>query len=122
MDPNATITTKTGALKIGRQVSFQIQKDKHLNDLDRLYDILLQEKHMLQTYQTASSEMVDFGLYSLMENNRQRVRQCHGRFIDTLFDMGEYTADVAPRSQVKDISEVFMGYLKQLPYEQNIPH
>ena len=50
MDPNATITTETGAIKIGKKVSININKDQNINDLDRLYDTLVHCKHMLNVY------------------------------------------------------------------------
>ena len=122
MDPNATIVTKTGAQKIGKQVSGNIQKDQSINDLDRLYDTLFHQKHMMNIYQISSSEAVDINLYKLLNTCRQRVQGQHGKVLDTLFNMGEYTADVAPPSQVKDVSDVFMGYLNQLPYKTKMPH
>ena len=122
MDPNATIVTKTGAQKIGKQVSGNIQKNQSINDLDRLYDTLFHQKHMMNIYQISSSEAVDPNLYKLLNTCRQRVQEQHGKVLDTLFNMGEYTADVAPPSQVKDVSDVFMGYLNQLPYKTKMPH
>ncbi|EEG78449.1 spore coat protein [Dethiobacter alkaliphilus] len=122
MDPNATITTETGAQKIGKQVSINFQKDQSINDLDRLYDVLLHHKHMMNVYQISSSEAVDINLHNLLNTCRHRLQQQHGKVLDTLFNMGEYTADIAPPSQVKDISAVFMGYLNQLPYKTKMPH
>jgi hypothetical protein len=122
LDPNATIVTKTGAQKIGKQVSGNIQKNQSINDLDRLYDTLFHQKHMMNIYQISSSEAVDLNLYKLLNTCRQRVQEQHGKVLDTLFNMGEYTADVAPPSQVKDVSDVFMGYLNQLPYKTKMPH
>ncbi len=122
MDPRATITTKTGAKKIGKDVSMPFQKDLNFNHLDRLYDLLLHEKHLLSVYQTSCHEVIDPSLYNLLNGIRQRIQQQHGKVVDTLFNMGEYTADTAPASQVKDVSEVFMGYLNQLPYKTDVPH
>lgn len=122
MDPNATITTKTGVQKIGKELNINIQKDQSINDLDRLYDVLFRHKHMMNVYQISSSEAVDPALYTLFNTCRQRVQEQHGKILDTLFNMGEYTADVAPPSQVKDVSDVFMGYLNQLPYKTKMPH
>jgi hypothetical protein len=122
MDPNATITTKTGAQKIGKEVNINFSKDQSINDLDRLYDVMLHHKHMMNVYQISASEAVDPNLYQLLNTCRQKVQEQHGKVLDTLFNMGEYTADVAPPSQVKDISEVFMGYLNQLPYKTKMPH
>lgn len=122
MDPNATITTKTGAQKIGKEVNINFSKDQSLNDLDRLYDVLLHHKHMMNVYQISSSEAVDPNLFTILNTCRQRVQEQHGKVLDTLFNMGEYTADIAPPSQVQDVSDVFMGYLNQLPYKTKMPH
>ena len=122
MDPQATITTKSGAKKIGKDVSVNMQKNESTNDLDRLYDLLLQEKHMMNIYQISGSEAVDPALFSLLNENRIKLQEQHGRIVNTLFSIGEYTADIAPSSQVKDVSEVFMGYLSQLPYQTKMPH
>lgn len=122
MDPNSTITTETGTEKIGKPVSINFQKDTTINDLDRLYDVLLHHKHMMNVYQISSTEAVDPNLYALLNTCRQRIQDQHGKVLDTLFNMGEYTADVAPPAQVKDVSAVFMGYLNQLPYKTKMPH
>jgi hypothetical protein len=122
VDPQATITTETGAKKIGKQVSIDIQKNETINDLDRLYDILLQEKHMMNIYQISSNEAIDPAFFSLLNDNRSRLQDQHQRILNTLFSIGEYTADIAPPSQVKDVSAVFMGYLNQLPYKTKMPH
>ncbi|NLZ94158.1 MAG: spore coat protein [Firmicutes bacterium] len=122
MDPNATITTETGAIKIGKKVSININKDQNINDLDRLYDTLVHCKHMLNVYNTASLEVVDPELFNLLNTCRQRIQAQHGKVLDTLFNVGEYTADAAPPEQVKDISAVFMSYLKQLPNQNKLPH
>lgn len=122
MDPNATITTETGTKKIGKKVSINFTKDQTINDLDRLYDTLAHHKHMLSVYQISSTEAVDPSLYTLLNTCRQRIQDQHGKVLDTLFNMGEYTADAAPPEQVKDISAVFMGYLNQLPNQNKMPH
>lgn len=122
MDPNATISTSTGAQKIGKQVSINIQKDESINDLDRMYDMLLHEKHLMEIYHLSGTEAVDVNLHALMNNNRSKLQAQHGRLVDTLFSIGEYTADVAPASQVKDVSTVFMRYVNQLPYNNKMPH
>ena len=122
MDVQSTITTETGALKIGKKVSMNLQKDEKINDLDRLYDLLLHEKHLLQVYQISQHEAFDGDFMNLIHDNRNRVQDQHGKITQVLFDMGEYTADAAPASMAKDVSAVFMGYLDQLPYETKMPH
>ncbi|MDW7651420.1 MAG: spore coat protein [Bacillota bacterium] len=122
MDPNVTMTTKTGAQKIGKQATANIAKNQQINDLDRLYDTLFHHKHMMNIYQISCSEAVDPNLFNLLKTCSQRIQEQHGKVLDTLFNIGEYTADVAPPAQVKDISEVFMGYLNQLPYKTKMPH
>lgn len=123
MDPNATITPQeTGAKKIGKKVSININKDQSINDLDRMYDTLQRQKYMMMNYQISATEMVDPKLFGLLNTCRQKIQDQHGRLLDTLFDIGEYTADIAPPEQVKDVSAVFMGYLNQLPYKNNMPH
>lgn len=122
MDAQTTITTETGTRKIGKKVSGNIKKDQSFNDLDRLYDVLLHEKHLLQVYQISCHEAFEPGLFQLLKDNRDRVAKQHGQITQVLFDMGEYTADAAPVAMAKDIPAVFMGYLDQLPYDTKMPH
>ncbi len=122
MDVQSTITTETGALKIGKKVSLNIKKDQNFNDLDRLYDLLLHEKHLMQVYQISQHEAFNGDMMRLINDNCNRVREQHGRVTQVLFDMGEYTADAASAPVARDVAAVFMGYLKQLPYETRMPH
>ncbi len=122
MDVQSTITTETGTVKIGKKVSLNIKKDQNFNDLDRLYDLLLHEKHLLQVYQISEHEAFDPDLLKLISDNRGRVQEQHGKVTQVLFDKGEYTADAAPAPMAKDVAAVFMGYLDQLPYETKMPH
>ncbi len=122
MDTQSTITTETRARKIGKKVSQNIKKDQSFNDLDRLYDVLLHEKHLVQVYQISRHEAFDPALEKLFRDNQNRVQEQHGRITQVLFDMGEYTADAAPVSLAQDISAVFMGYLDQLPFDTKMPH
>jgi hypothetical protein len=122
MDTQSTITVETGTLKIGKKVSLNIQKDQNFNDLDRLYDLLLHEKHLLQVYQIGLHEAFNQDLMQLIQDNQGRVQEQHSRITQVLFDMGEYTADAAPGPIARDVAAVFMGYLKQLPYDTRMPH
>lgn len=115
------MTTETGAQKIGKKASSGIKQDRTLNDLDRLYDQLLQLKHMLHAYTIFWHEAFDDQLQTIIEQNVKHLKDEHQRIVDQLFEMGEYTADVAPDTQVRDISTVFNGYLNQLPYDKPKP-
>ncbi|UNC92836.1 spore coat protein [Candidatus Contubernalis alkaliaceticus] len=124
MDTQSTITTKTGAVKIGKEVTAQLpkKKDATVNDRDRLNDILLHEKHMLTGYSTGINEVLDPILFNLLQENREQLQQVHQQMLEALFDMGEYTADIALRNQVVDAYDVFSGYKTQFPYPENELH
>lgn len=122
MDPQAVFIAQSGAQKIGKQVKNNIQKSAGINDLDRLYDLLFWQKNMMNNYHLAAMEAVDPSLANLLSTNRQRLQDQQAKLADTLFNMGEYTADLAPASQVKDVADTFMGYLNQLPYKTKMPH
>lgn len=124
MDIQSIITTKTGAVKIGKEVTAQLpkQKDATVNDRDRLNDILLHEKHMLTGYNTGINEVLDPTLLNLLQENRQQLQQVHQQMLQALFDMGEYTADIALPNQVADAYDIFNGYKTQFPYPESKLH
>ncbi len=124
MDTQSIITTKTGAVKIGKEVTAQLpkQKDATVNDRDRLNDILLHEKHMLTGYNTGINEVLDPNLLNLLQENRQQLQQVHQQMLEALFDMGEYTADIALPNQVADAYDIFNGYKTQFPYPESKLH
>lgn len=124
MDTQSIITTKTGAVKIGKEVTAQLpkQKDATVNDRDRLNDILLHEKHMLTGYNTGINEVLDPTLLNLLQENRQQLQQVHQQMLEALFDMGEYTADIALPNQVADAYDIFNGYKTQFPYPESKLH
>lgn len=124
MDTQSTITTKTGAVKIGKEVTAQLpkQKDATVNDRDRLNDILLHEKHMLTGYNIGINEILDSDFFNLLQENRQQLQQVHQQMLEALFDMGEYTADIALPNQVADAYDIFNGYKTQFPYPESELH
>jgi hypothetical protein len=124
MDTTSTITTKTGAKKIGKQMSAGMQqpKDATVNDRDRLNGILMHEKQILIGYATGLNEAFDSKLYNLIQSNRSRVQDLQQQAVTALFNSGEYTADIAPPEQVTDAYDVFNGYKNQLPYTGKPTH
>ncbi len=97
-------------------------KDSSINDRDRLNAVLMHEKQIIQGYTTGLNEVFDSNLYNLVQKNRARVQDLHSQTVEALFNMGEYTADVAPKEQVMDAYDVFSGYKGQLPYGSPKPH
>ncbi len=124
MDTTATITTKSGAKKIGKQLSGEMQqpKDVTVNDRDRLNGVLMHEKQILLGYSTGLNEAFDPTLYNIIQTNRSRVQELHQQAVEVLFNMGEYTADIAHPEQVRDAYDVFSGYKNQLPYPNKPAH
>jgi hypothetical protein len=124
MDTTSTITTKTGARKIGKQLSAGMQqpKDATINDRDRLNGILMHEKQILIGYSTGLNEAFDSNLYNVIQTNRSRVQDLQHQAVSALFNSGEYTADAAPPEQVADAFDVFNGYKNQLPYPNKPAH
>lgn len=124
MDTSSTITTQSGAQKIGKQTTGVMKqpKDATVNDRDRLNGILMHEKQMMQGYTTGLAEVFDSDLYSRIQRNRTRIEDLHSQTLEALFNTGEYTADVAPPEQVTDAYDVFKGYLNQLPYPGRQTH
>ena len=120
MDTASTITTKSGARKIGKQTTGAMKqpKDATVNDRDRLNGILMHEKQIMQNYTTGLAEVFDSDLYNRIKTNRDRIEDLHSQTVEALFNSGEYTADIAPAEQVTDAYDVFKGYLNQLPYGQ----
>ncbi len=118
VDTSATITTKTGVKKVGKPKAGVMSgpKDSTINDRDRLSGLLLLEKHLLSGYTTGLSETFESGLYNHIRKVRGRNEESHSRILESLFNTGEYTADIASPEQVKDACDVFSGYHSQLPY------
>lgn len=118
VDSSATLTTKTGVKKVGKpkSASMTAPKDSTINDRDRLAGLLLLEKHLLEGYTTGMSETFESGLYNNIKRIRSRNEENHARILESLFNTGEYTADMASPEQITDTKDVFSGYLNQLPY------
>lgn len=124
MDTTSTITTKTGAKKIGKQVSGVMQqpKDATVNDRDRLNGVLMHQKQVIQGYTTGLNEAFDGNFFKLIRKNRDRVQDYHQQVVEALFNTGEYTADIAPPEQVADACDIFTKYRDQLPYPGQQAH
>ncbi len=118
VDTSATITTKTGAKKVGKPKSGVMTgpKDSTINDRDRLQGLLMLEKHLLEGYTTGLAETFESELYNNIKKIRSRNEEIHTRILESLFNTGEYTADIAAPEQLTDTCDVFSGYLNQLPY------
>lgn len=117
VDTNATITTKTGTKKVGKPKSGVITgKDATLDDRDRLQGVLMLEKHLLEGYTTGLAETFDSELYNNIKKIRSRNEEIHARILESLFNAGEYTADMVSPEQLTDTCDIFSGYLNQLPY------
>lgn len=117
MDTNATVTSKTGAEKIGVKVTNELpkQKDVNINVRDKLNDILSSEKHNLTNYQIAINEMINDDLRGVLSENRNNIQNIHTTVFNELFSMGEYQADIATKQQISDIFDVFNNYKTQIP-------
>lgn len=118
VDTSATMTSKTGAKKVGKQKSGVMTgpKDATINDRDRLQGLLTLEKHLLEGYTTGLAETFESALYNSIKLARSRNEESHTRFLESLFNTGEYTADLASPEQIADAYDVFSGYQNQLPY------
>ncbi|MCX8131725.1 MAG: spore coat protein [Clostridia bacterium] len=120
MDTQMTVTSKSGVVKIGKQVTSELPKvkDATVNVRDRVNDILATEKHNLINYQTAINEAISDEFRQILINGRNDTQNLHTRVFGELFNMGEYQADVATTQQLADTVEVFTNYKSQLPYSQ----
>lgn len=119
MDTNLTVTSKTGAQKIGVPVSSELPKvkDPTINVRDRLNDVLLTEKHNLISYQIGINEVVNDDLRNVVISNRNKIQDMHTRFFNEMFNLGEYQVDIATNIQISDSVQVFNNYKVQLPYK-----
>ncbi|SCY81501.1 spore coat protein [Alkaliphilus peptidifermentans] len=120
MNTEQTVTSKTGVLKIGKSVSDKLPqvKDPSINIRDRLNDVLLLEKHSLVSYQIGINEIINDDLRQLVIKNRDNIQQLHTQCFNELFNLGEYQANAATKSEIADLVEIFKGYQVQLPLQQ----
>lgn len=95
-------------------------RDVTVNLRDRLNDVLISEKYIMQGYRIGSNEVIDQQLYDLVMKNLNGLKQIHRRMFEVLFDLGEYQADTATPSQIADTLQVFNNYKSQLSHQQNI--
>lgn len=119
MDTQFTVTTTTGIQKIGKKVSSELPKvkDPTVNLRDRINDVLLTEKHNLDSYQIGINEIINDDLRNLVMENRNRLQETHLTFFNELFNLGEYQADIASPQQIANTSEIFTNYKVQLPFK-----
>lgn len=121
MNNRSTVTSQFGVQKIGKQRSPVLPKEKDIgvNLRDRLNDVLLSEKHIIDGYQIGMNEVIDEQLYNIVMQNLDRNRQLQRKMFEQLFDLGEYQADTATPPQISDALDMFTNYKTQLPYQQN---
>lgn len=121
IDPGATVTSPTGARKIGNKVSPSLPKTKgpDFNIRDQFNDVLMGEKHLTGTYTMAVNEAIRPDLRALFTGLRDQAVNCQWQVFGTLYNLGEYQADIAAPEQVADVVDVFSGYQTQLPYDDN---
>lgn len=120
MDTNSLITSQTGVQKIGKPVSIELPKvkDPTINLRDRLNDVLATEKHNIINYQIGINETINDDLRQIIIDNRNSLQNLHSRLFNELFNLGEYTADIASDMQITDTLNVFTNYKSQLPFNQ----
>ena len=108
MDTSSTITTKSGAQKIGKSTAGVMQqpKDATVNDRDRLNGILMHEKQLMQGYTTGLAEAFDPDLYNRIKENRSRIEELHSRTVEALFNTGNIPP-ISLETQVTDAYDVF---------------
>ena len=118
MDTQTVVTTKGGIQKIGKQVSNELPKvkDASINLRDRLNDMLLDEKQLLNNYQTAINEIINDDLRDLLVGNRTSIQGAQVGFFNDMFNLGEYQMDIATPQQISDTLDVFNNYKTQLPF------
>jgi hypothetical protein len=123
MDNRTTVTSKFGVQKIGKDKSPVLpkEKDPSVNVRDRLNDVLLSEKHILDGYHSGLNEIIDQQLFDLINKNIDNCRLLQRKMFEQMFDLGEYQADTATPSQIEDALDMFNNYKVQLPYPQNEP-
>lgn len=74
------------------------------------------EKHLLEGYTTGLAETFESKLCDKIKKIRSRNEEIHSRVLESLFNTGEYNADIASPEQLTDTCDLFSGYLNQLPY------
>lgn len=122
MNTQSTITSKNGVQQIGiskgvASPELPKVKDANMNLRDRTNDILLTEKHNLVSYQIGIDEIIDDDLRNIVVSNRNSLQGIQVKFVNELFNMGEYTADVASSAQITDAAQVFGNYKTQMPFK-----
>ncbi|HZK34358.1 MAG TPA: spore coat protein [Bacillota bacterium] len=119
MDSNSLVTSKFGVQKIGKNMSPVLPKvkDAGVNVRDRLNDVLLSEKHLLNGYQIGCSEVICEQLLNLVNQNMNSLKNIHRNVLSNMFDLGEYQADLATPIQVEDAWDTFNNYKVQLPFQ-----
>lgn len=120
IDNNSTVTSKFGVQKIGKGKSPVLpkEKDPSFNLRDRLNDVLINEKHMIDSYNIGQNELFDEQLYNQVTKNIGNVKLIQRSMLEQLFNLGEYQADTATPQQINDAFDVFNNYQVQLPYKQ----
>lgn len=121
IDTNSTVTGPTGVQKVGRDRSPALpkEKDASFNLRDRLNDILLSEKYIIEGYTTGSKEVLCQQLYNIVNENLSNSKLVQRNLFEQIFNLGEYQADVASDPQIADALDMFTKYKAQLPYPHN---
>ena len=120
IDVSSTVTSPFGVQKIGKGKSPVLpdEKDPSFNLRDRLNDVLLSEKHIIESYTTGAKEVLCQQLYTIASENLSNLKSAQRHLFEELFNLGEYQADVAAQPQLDDALDMFTKYKVQLPYPQ----
>lgn len=121
IDNNSTVTSPFGVQKIGKGKApiLPKEKDSSFNLRDRLNDTLSSEKYLIEAYTTGSKEIICENLYTMVNDNLNRVKQLHRNLFEQIFNLGEYQADVATQQQLDDALDMFTKYQAQFPYSHS---
>ncbi|KUO59458.1 MAG: hypothetical protein APF84_19320 [Gracilibacter sp. BRH_c7a] len=121
IDTSSTVTSPFGVQKVGKGKSPVLpeEKDPSFNVRDRLNDVLLSEKHIIESYTTGSKEVLCQQLYNVVTENLSNLKLAQRHLFEELFNLGEYQADIAAQPQIDDALDMFTKYKVQLPYPQS---
>ncbi|MGE5674941.1 MAG: spore coat protein [Mycobacterium leprae] len=95
-------------------------KDPSFNDRDRMQDLLAQEKHLSDTYNTALLEASHDGLYQVWQQNQDECQQLERQVFNLMFQNGWYKLPVADAQAVSHAYNQFEQYKTQFPFPAQI--
>lgn len=91
-------------------------KNAEMNDRDRVNDILILEKYLTDSFNTAAREASHRALHQDIMTVLNETHQCQYEMFELMFRKGHYKLEAEQQQTLDQAYQQFSGYSSQFPY------